>query len=110
MSWLPRIIPLSLLLSTAVHAAPGVVTAAEWAQPRSGHALSSHPAIAGAVRRLLELPEGRLVVRYPGGDEGGLWARELASWLVALGVAGDRIDLFPGAERTDALELDVVGR
>lgn len=99
-----------LLLSGAVQAAPDVITAAEWAQPRSGYAISRHPAVAAAVRRLLDLPDGRLVVRYPGGDEGGLWARELASWLVALGVAADRIDLLPGAERVDALELETVER
>lgn len=88
-------------------AEPLVVTAVEWAQPRNGLTLTRYPALHQAVS---ELQQGqRLQLRYPGGDEGSLWASELQAWLVALGLSSDRIELLPGSARADAIELRVVG-
>lgn len=86
---------------------PLFVTAAEWAQPRTGAALMQHPALARAMRELQ--PGQSLQLLYPGGDEGSLWARELQAWLVALGLSSQRIELLPGSPREDAIELRVVG-
>ena len=46
-----------------------------------------------------------LQIRYPGGDEGSLWASELKAWLVALGLDSDRIETLPGSNRSDAIQL-----
>lgn len=84
------------------------ITAQEWARPRHGEWLIHQPALRGAISQLQQLPQSRLQLRYPGGDEGVLWAEELQSWLVALGLASVRIELVPGSSRADLIQLDVV--
>lgn len=100
-----------LLLSAAAPfaaAAPGhAIIAEEWAHPRSGEGLSQMESLRDAVREWMDHPDGTLVIRYPGGEEGGLWAGELRAWLVALGVDSRHIELWPGNERPDAVELEV---
>ncbi len=84
------------------------LSAQEWAQPRHGEWLVHQPALAGAIGQLRQHPQSRLRIRYPGGDEGVLWAEELQSWLVALGLASNRLELVPGSSKADAIQLDVV--
>jgi len=99
---------LFLLLPLAVPAEQAVViTSVEWTRPRSGESLTRLPALADAVKRLLDTRAGRLVVRYPGGEEGILWGEELRGWLVALGIDSSQIDLMPGTARPDTLELEL---
>jgi len=99
---------LLLLLPLAVPAAdPVLITSVEWARPRSGESLAQMPGLAEAATRLMGTRNSRLVVRYPGGEEGVLWAEELRSWLVALGIASSRIELVPGASRADAIALEL---
>ncbi len=98
------LLPLVALWTSAV-ADPLAITAEEWSRPRSGEALVDHPAVSNAVRSLLDEPDARLEVRYPGGDEGNLWALEVRAWLVALGIASDRIELVPGSSQPDLVEL-----
>lgn len=81
------------------------VDAKEWARPRSGETVLQMPDVSGAVHALLGDPSLRLVLRYPGGEDGELWAEELKSWLVALGVPSNRLESSPGAPRPDVLEL-----
>lgn len=83
------------------------VTADEWAQPRSGETLLRHPALLEAVQRLRADDSALLEIRYPGGDSGSLWARELQAWLVALGIESSRIRLVPGSDATDQLQLRI---
>ena len=103
------------LLLLPLLAAPSLVpaddgwqlTALEWAQPRHGEWLVAQPALAGAVSALQQQPDSRLQIRYPGGDEGVLWAEELQAWLVALGVASNRIERIPGSGAADRIQLEV---
>lgn len=83
------------------------ITALEWAQPRSGEALLHHPALAQVVQQLQANADAVLEIRYPGGDSGSLWARELQAWLVALGVESARIRRVPGSEAADQLQLRI---
>ena len=77
-----------------------------WARPRSGARVVAMPAVREAVRALLVAPTGsRLVIRYPGGEEGSLWAEELRVWLVSLGVETPLMDLRPGSSEADQIEL-----
>lgn len=105
-----RVLPL-LLIAAAIPAfaadAPMHITAAEWAQPRSGEALLRHPALIQAVQGLQVNAAAVLEIRYPGGDNGSLWARELQAWLVALGVESARIRLVPGSETADQVQLRI---
>ncbi len=107
---MPRSLLFALLLIAANAAAedsPLFITAAEWAQPRTGTAVMHYPALATAVARLQA--GQRLQLLYPGGDEGSLWASELQAWLVALGLPSQRIELLPGSSREDAIEVRIAG-
>ena len=86
---------LFLLLSPVVQAASATVTisAIEWARPRHGEVIVRLGGLAELVRGVLESPERRVFIHYPGGEEGMLWAEELRSWLVALGIDSSRIEL-----------------
>ncbi len=100
---------LVLLVPVAVYGESSwEISAQEWAQPRHGDWLVHQPALAGAIAQLQQQPDSHLQVRYPGGDEGVLWAEELQSWLVALGLASNRIELVPGSSKADLIQLNVV--
>ena len=75
-------------------------------QPRSGRSLSQVPALRQVVRDWIEGRAQRLTIRYPGGEDGTLWASELRDWLVALGVASANIELLPGTPRPDVLVIE----
>jgi hypothetical protein len=83
------------------------LTAAEWDRPRSGEFVAGIPVLKETVRAFDARPGRALTIRYPGDEAGLLWAEELRSWLVALGIESSRIVLAAGARRTDALELVV---
>jgi len=98
-----------LPLASPVALADGLwqLSALEWAQPRHGEWLVRQPALAGAVAALQQQPGARLLIRYPGGDEGVLWAEELQAWLVALGIGSNRIERIPGSGAADRIQLEV---
>jgi hypothetical protein len=81
----------------------------DWARPRSGDTIVGFQPLrdmaaiwsAGSGQATIE-------IRYPGGDEGSLWAGELADWLVALGIPSNRIQLTPGNARADRIDLLIV--
>lgn len=74
-----------------------VIRAEEWARPRSAERIIEMAPVRNAMAEWRETENARLVVLYAGGEEGSIWAGELRDWLVALGVASDRIELRPGA-------------
>jgi len=77
-----------------------------WARPRSGLSVAAMPAIRESVQALLAAPDNStLVIRYPGGEEGNLWAEELQVWLISLGIDADKMDLRPGSSEPDQIEL-----
>jgi hypothetical protein len=84
-----------------------IISADEWARPRSGESLVEMPALADTVRDYLASNDRRISIRHPQGEEGVLWAEELRSWLVALGVPSADIVLSPESTRIDAIELAV---
>ncbi len=102
------VIPILLMLALPAGAASLQVTASEWAQPHRGESLVENRVLHEAVQQLIEQPGSRLQIRYPGGDEGSLWAGEVRAWLVALGVGSERIELFPGSPSADIIELKVL--
>lgn len=84
------------------------ISAMEWARPRHGEWLLQQPALVAAMTQLQQTPASRLQIRHPGGDAGLLWAEELHSWLVALGLESERIERFPGSGEADRIELRVI--
>lgn len=75
-------------------------------QPRSADTVMRMEAVTGAVRAWHRASGAVLVILYPGGEEGTLWAAQLHDWLVALGIPSDRIERIPGG-RPGGLGLDV---
>lgn len=108
---------LIMLICMAVSAAESaeIITADEWARPRSGESLVQMPALKRTVRSYLnqrgdnEQRGQRILIRHPRGEEGVLWAEELRGWLVALGIPSADIAVSPESTRIDAIELAVTG-
>ena len=108
-----RGLPLLIILASAPVASADsvqIITADDWARPRSGESLVQMPALKSTVREYLD--EGgdrgrRILIRHPRGEEGVLWAEELRGWLVALGIPSDDIAVTPASTRVDAIELAV---
>jgi len=98
---------LGLLMCPPAFAGPLVLDAEQWAVPRGGEVILGMAPVAQAMHRLDAQRGSRLVIRYPGGDEGSLWANELRAWLVSLGLSSQRIELVPGSHSADTIELDV---
>lgn len=104
---------LSVLLLCVAATAQGAdkhyaISIDDWARPKDGRAVVHMQPLARAVRALAASGDSELVINYPGGEQGSLWAHELRSWLVALGVSSRRLRLAPGSQREDALDIQVV--
>lgn len=80
----------------------------DWSVPKQTATLLAMPAIRKSMLKLQNADASILKIKYPGGDEGTLWANELRSWLVALGLSSKRIDLVPGSEISTTIELEVI--
>jgi hypothetical protein len=85
-----------------------ILSAEEWARPRSGDVIVEFNAVRAAVGYWDKADNAIIVVRYPGEDSGELWAAELRDWLISLGVPSDYIRLVAGTQEADEIRL-VVG-
>lgn len=99
---------LSLLTNTAFAANSELLQASEWSVPKKTTTLLAMPAINKVMKKLQKNVNSSLKIKYPGGDEGTLWANELRSWLIALGLSSKRIELIPGSAVSTIIELDVL--
>ncbi len=84
------------------------LSAEQWARPRNGIAVADMAPLREAVDALSAQPGSGLRIRYPGGEEGQLWAYELRAWLVTLGVPSARQELQPGSGDAGRIELELV--
>lgn len=103
--------PAVVLCVVAAHvtAADGVwlLGADDWARSRDGAAMVQMQPLPEVVEAWEQQPDQRLIVRYPGGEEGLLWANELRSWLVALGIPSAYQELVAGSRQPDRIELEL---
>ena len=111
-SWLSAIIfiacPLGVLpLGYAQAPAVFILKASEWNVPRTTESILAMPALRQTVQAYNKNPTARIQIHYPGGDEGTLWATELRSWLISLGIASQHIELLPGSRDPGQVELQV---
>ncbi len=97
-----------LLLNCKYVVAVELLHANEWSVPKQALTILAMPAINGVMKKLQNNVNSTLMIKYPGGDEGTLWANELRSWLVALGLSSRRIELIPGSAVSTIIELDVL--
>lgn len=91
-----------IVLVSFLYCFPSVVSAEtvrltvdQWSRPRAGTMIVRLPELNRAVERFERQPNGILLIRHDPADEGVLWAAELRSWLVALGIPSSRIRLRP---------------
>ncbi len=66
-----------------------VLSADDWARPRSGAVIAEFEALRAAVSYWDKVDNAVIIVRYPGEDSGELWAAELRDWLISLGGPSD---------------------
>ena len=84
-----------------------ILSQQQWAIPKNAQSILNMPALRAVMPRLLQDEQQNLVIRYPGGEVGILWASELKGWLVSLGVSSERIELQTGSIKSNELELFV---
>jgi hypothetical protein len=107
---LEPVVPLPLQPAAETGAADRYVLTAEmWARPRSGRAVLAMPPVRDAVRSLIKTPGSHLLIRYPGGDEGSIWAEELQGWLISLGIEPTLIEMRPGST-PEQIELQLMSK
>lgn len=106
-----RLIPaiITLFFSVNLFAAEvELLHANEWSVPKKASTILAMPAIQKSMKKLQRNVNSFLKLKYPGGDEGTLWANELRSWLIALGLSSKRIELVPGSAISTTIELEVL--
>ncbi|MCO6411525.1 MAG: hypothetical protein J5I92_02155 [Thiogranum sp.] len=79
----------------------------DWARPRDGRSVAEMAPLPEVVMAWMQQPQQRLLLRYPGGEDGLLWAHELRSWLVALGIPLQAQELVAGSGKADRVELEL---
>jgi len=84
-----------------------VLSADEWARPRDGQSVARMAPLPELISSWSSEKGQRLLIRYPGGEEGLLWAYELRSWLVVLGVLMEDQELVAGSYQADRIELEI---
>lgn len=97
----------SLLFALPVAAEPFTLTAEDWVLPRSGATLTQLPPLTGAVQAFEREADGVIVIAHATGEAGQLWAEELRSWLVALGISSAHIRFDARPELQNVLVLDI---
>jgi len=84
------------------------LTYKQWSVPRTAESILSMPALSRAMQDFQATTNARLLIHYPGGDRGNVWARELRSWLISLGVPSTDLEMIPGSANVDVIDLEIV--
>jgi len=98
---------ISFFAATAVFADGYLISHEEWARPKRAETVLQMDAVKKVLAAFDKSPDSQLLILYPGGDEGTLWAHDLKAWLVSLGLSSRRIELRPGSSESTAIELQV---
>ena len=101
--------PLCLAMQIQAAELTESLTIEAWSVPRHGEVVRNLPVLRKVMQAMQSSPAARLLIRYPGGDEGTLWAHELRGWLISLGLGSDRMELMPGSPNGQSLSLIVTG-
>lgn len=97
-----------VFVSTVLQAQTLQLQRDEWSGPRSGERMLQNPVLRQVMGQMAADPKSRLLIRYPGGEDGIIWVAELEAWLVALGLDSTRIQTRPGSPSADIIELEVI--
>lgn len=77
----------------------------DWVKVKKATSVLQLPALQRVVSQFETNEKSKIVVQYPGGDEGNEWAIELRNWFVALGISSDEILLQPGSGVPQAIVI-----
>ncbi len=78
-----------------------------WLSARNGKTVLALPAVRQALQAWLASgQQSRLLIHYPGGEEGVFQARELHDWLVSFGVPSDAIEVLPGGGDAGQISIE----
>lgn len=108
-----------LLISVGIVWGIGVITSqaqqglyrvsnVEWASVHNVETVLKLPGLSAAMQSFQVTPSPKLVIYYPHGQQGNLWAISVQNWMVSLGVPLKQIELKPSSDAADVIELDVV--
>ncbi|MDX1488392.1 MAG: hypothetical protein R3268_09335 [Acidiferrobacterales bacterium] len=101
-------IPLLLLCSLPLRADSVSIAADRWATPRSGETVAGWSELRELMAAFDRRPDTRIVIHHAPGEMGSLWAEELRSWLVSLGVPSSQIMLKGNLQRHDIVRVETV--
>lgn len=102
------LIPLLLLYALPLRADSVSITADRWATPRSGETVAGWSELRELMAAFDRRPDTRIVIHHAPGETGSLWAEELRSWLVSLGVPSSQIMLKASLQRRDIVRVETV--
>ena len=69
----------------------------DWLKIANATTMLQLPALQRVVSQFEAGDDLKIVIQYPGGDQGNQWAIELRDWLVSLGISSSDIKLQPGS-------------
>jgi hypothetical protein len=106
----PPVLVLALLLLSPLplRAESVTISAERWVTPRSGETVAAWSELRELMAAFDRKPGAQLVIHYAPGETGSLWAEELRSWLVSLGIPSGRITLKDNLQRHDIVRVDTV--
>jgi hypothetical protein len=99
---------LLLMLPLPLRAESVTISAERWATPRSGETVAAWSELRELMAAFDRKPGSQLVIRYAPGENGSLWAEELRSWLVSLGIPSSRVSLKHDLQRRDIVRVDTM--
>ena len=79
-----------------------------WDQARHGERLLTIPELKTLVNQWSSVNGHSIELRYPGGEEGELWVRELMDWLISLGIPSQYLVAVPGSGEADVIKFQII--
>lgn len=84
------------------------LTSEHWDLARHGERLIQIPVLKTVVNDW-STSQGHIIeLRYPGGEEGELWVRELMDWLISLGIPSQYLVPVPGSGEADVIKFQLI--
>ena len=99
------VITTATLLYSSVGRADELIYYRDWVKIKNATSVLQLPALQRVVSEFEANEKSKIVIQYPGGDEGNDWAIELRNWLVALGISSHEIQMQPGSGVPQAIVI-----
>ena len=105
-----------MFFSVPISAATGstsqwILNAEQWELNRTDRRITTIPALNQLVKtwlgRVEAEPDLKMILQYPGGEEGEIWVQEVADWLVTYGIPSHYIIMQPGSAADDMIKLSL---